>query len=258
MEQLNNLNLNEMKQATVKIMSALLVVALLFTSNTHAQTKRTSDYLGTITKDNAAVLLIDHQTNLILGSLSMESRLLVNNTLALANIAKIFKLPVVLTSTGGGANGPAGPIIPELLAEFPGQKVIDRQMYFNAMNDPVFKADVEKTKRKKLIIAGITTDLCVMFPAITAVAEGYDVYIVVDACASWDSRIDTYAFNRLSQAGCILTNINALMAELQNNLAVSDPDAAKANQKNLLSFYGRFVGPLSLMNGTFFKGSMPK
>ncbi|MEP6713349.1 MAG: isochorismatase family protein [Ferruginibacter sp.] len=245
-----------MKKVTKKIMSASLVIALLITSSTHAQTKRTSDYLGTITKDNAAVLLIDHQTSLIMAASSMEPKLVINNTVALANIAKIFNLPVVLTTSAG--NGPSGPIIPELTAEFPNQKPIDRLMYFNAMKDPVFKAAVEKTKRKKLIIAGITTDMCVMFPAITAVAEGYDVYIVVDACASWDSRIDMYAFNRLSQAGCILTNVNALVSELQNNLAVDDPGAAKANQKHLMPFYERFVGPVSLMMGTFFKGSMPK
>lgn len=244
-----------MKKVTKKIMSALLVMALLITSSVHAQIKKTSDYLGTITRDNAALLLIDHQTSLILGSLSMEPRLLINNTVALANIAKAFKLPVVLSTIGNG--GPSGPMIPELSAEFPGVKPIDRQMYFNAMNDPAFKAAVEKTKRKKLIIAGITTDLCVMFPALTALAEGYDVYIVVDACASWDSRIDTYAFNRLSQAGCILTNVNSLMAELQNNLAVTDPDAAKANINNVLGFYQKFVGPVSLMMGGF-KGNISR
>ncbi len=235
-------------------MLALLALAL-FISNNSAQTKRTSDYLGTITRDNAALLMIDIKTNLILGSLSMEPKLLINNTVALANIAKAFKIPVVLTTIGN--NGPSGPMLAELAAEFPGQKVIDRQTYFNAMSDPAFRAEVEKTKRKKLIIAGITSDLCVMFPSLTALAEGYDVYIVVDACASWDSRIDQYAFNRLSQAGCILTNINSLMAELQNNLAVADPDAAKANTKNLLGFYERFVGPVSLMMSTF-KANMPK
>jgi hypothetical protein len=95
-----------------------------------------------------------------------------------------------------------------------------------------------------------------MFPALTALSQGYDVYIVTDACASWDKNIDNYSLNRLSQAGCILTNVNGLYAEIQNNLTVKDATRAKALQFEGIKFFGRFVGPLSLMNGTFFKEGM--
>lgn len=237
----------------ISLLTVLFALAFITNFDANAQTKRTSDYLGRIDPDNAAVLLIDHQTNLILGCQSMEPLLLKSNTVALAALSKIFKLPVILTTTGGAGSGPAGPLFPELVAELPGVPVIDRQQYYNSMDDPKFKAAVEKTGRKKLIIAGITTDLCVMFPALTALQQGYDVYIVVDACASWDKNIDQIALNRLSQAGCILTNINGLTAELQNNLTVKDPARAKTLQMDEIKFFGRFVGPLSLMNGTFFK-----
>jgi nicotinamidase-related amidase len=241
---------------SIKVFSAL-VALLLFTSfNSWSQTKTKSDFLGRIDPDNAVLLLIDHQTNLILGCQSMEPILLKNNTVALAAMAKIFKLPIVLTTTGGGGNGPAGPLFPELLAELPGQEVIDRQQFYNSMDDAKFKAAVEKTGRKKLIIAGITSDLCVMFPALTALSQGYDVYIVTDACASWSKEVDIAAINRLSQAGCILTNINGLYAELQNNLTMKDTERAKALQFEGIKFFGRFVGPLSLMNGTFFKDGL--
>lgn len=239
-------------KSTKTILTAVAVL-LLTSFNSWSQSKTQSDFLGRIDPDNAILLLIDHQTNLILGCQSMEPSLLKNNTVALAAMAKVFKIPVVLTTTGGGGNGPAGPLFPELLAELPGQAVIDRQQFYNSMDDPMFKAAVEKTGRKKLIIAGITSDLCVMFPSLTALSLGYDVYIVTDACASWTKEVDIAAMNRLSQAGCILTNINGLYAELQNNLTVKDAARAKALQFEGIKFFGRFVGPLSLMNGTFFK-----
>jgi nicotinamidase-related amidase len=241
---------------STKIFLAAVALILSTSFNGWSQTKTQSDFLGRIDPDNAVLLLIDHQTNLIMGCQSMEPILLKNNTVALAAMAKIFKIPVVLTTTGGGGNGPAGPLFPELLAELPGQAVIDRQQFYNSMDDAIFKSAVEKTGRKKLIIAGITSDLCVMFPALTALSQGYDVYIVTDACASWSKDVDVAAMNRLSQAGCILTNINGLYAELQNNLTVKDAARAKALQFEGIKFFGRFVGPLSLMNGTFFKDGL--
>ncbi len=210
-------------------------------------------YYEKITPQNSAVLLIDYQTQLLLGCQSMDQKKLVNNTVALARIAKMFNLPVVITTTGGGAKGPAGPTLPALTAEFPNVKQIDRQLFFNSMLDPQFVEAVQKTGRKKLIIGGITTDLCVVFPAVTAVGMGYDVFVVGDACASWDKQIDDLAMMRIAQAGAIPVNVQALAAELQSNLAEIDPAAAKANQQNLLKFYGEFVGVTGLINNSFFK-----
>ena len=212
-----------------------------------------SAFYEKITPQNAAVLLIDYQTQLLLGCQSMDQKKLVNNTVALARVAKMFNLPVVLTTTGGAEKGPAGPTLPALTAEFPNVKAIDRQLFFNSMQDPQFVDAVRKTGRKKLIMGGITTDLCVVFPAVTAVGMGYDVYVVGDACASWDKQIDDLAMMRIAQAGAIPINVQSLVAEMQSNLVEIDPAAAKNNQPNLLKFYGEFVGVTGLMNNSFFK-----
>lgn len=213
---------------------------------------RASDYHGNITPSNAAALFIDHQTQLMLGCKSRDTEEIENNTLAVAHLAEMYDLPVVLTTTGGGAQGPAGPLFPELPKRFPDQEVIDRQAHFDAMKDPRFVEAVEATGRQKLIITGITTDLCVVFPALTAVAMGYDVYVVADACASWNEEIDRIALDRIRQGGGIVTNMQGLAAEIQTNLAAEDMEAAKAKHEELLEFYGEYVGPTSLMNAFYF------
>lgn len=212
------------------------------------------DFTAPLTRDNAVVLFIDNQTNLIAACQSIETHLLINNTVGLAKIAKLYGLPVALTTTGGGGSGPAGPLIPGITETFPDAPIIDRQGFFNSMSDPAFRKAVEATKRKKLIITGITTDYCVMLPALTALREGYTVYVVTDTCGSWTPAIEQAAWQRLSQAGAILTNMQALVAELQNNLMLADPVAAKAKQRDMIAFFGTYVGPTALMNATF----MPK
>jgi hypothetical protein len=93
-----------------------------------------------------------------------------------------------------------------------------------------------------------------MLPALTALREGYTVYVVTDTCGFWTPAIEQAAWQRLSQAGAILTNMQALVAELQNNLMLADPAAAKARQRDMIAFFGTYVGPTALMNATF----MPK
>ena len=164
----------------------------------------------------------------------------------------MYDLPVVMTTTGGGAKSPAGATMSDLTKEFPDLEPIDRQQYLNSMQDPKFNEAVKATGRKKLIMGGITTDLCIVFPAITAVAEGYDVYVVADACAAWTKEIHQISLDRLTQAGVIVTNVQALCAELQTNLTEIDAERAKSKQKDVFNFYGTFVGPLSVAYDNFF------
>ncbi|MEP6903607.1 MAG: isochorismatase family protein [Actinomycetota bacterium] len=213
---------------------------------------RTSDYLGKITPDNAAVLLIDYQNELILGCQSATPQEIKNNTLALAQIARMYELPVVMTTTGGGAKSPAGATFSDLTKQFPDVETIDRQQYLNSMQDPKFNEAVKATGRKKLIMGGITTDLCVVFPAITAVAEGYDVYVVADACAAWTKEIHEISLRRLTQAGVIVTNVQALCAEMQTNLTELDAERAKSKQKDVFNFFGTYIGPLNNAYDNFF------
>lgn len=173
-----------------------------------------SSYHEQLTPDNAAMLLIDHQAGLFLGVHSMEQQLLKSNAIALAKVAKVLNLPTVLFTSS--RNGPNGPTIPELVELFPDQEIIDRSP-INLWNDTKCRTAVEQLGRKKLIMAGITTDVCVTFPAISAVAAGYDVYAVIDASGTWTNTAEMASMLRMMQAGVIPTNWIAIAAELKQD-----------------------------------------
>ncbi len=162
--------------------------------------------------DNAAMLLIDHQVGTMnFGITDIDALHLKNQTLWLAEAAKIFNLPTILTtSNAGGANGP---LFPELLSILPDAPVIDR-VIINAWDDPNFVQAVERTGRKKLIMAGVTTDVCLTFPAISAVGEGYDVYAVMDASGTVNQQALSASMFRMSQVGVKIANTNMVIAEL--------------------------------------------
>ena len=122
-----------------------------------------------LTPDNCALLLIDHQAGLFLGVQSMDQQALKSNVLALAKTAQALKLPTVLTTSS--AHGPNGPTLPELRALFPDVPPIDRSP-INLWNDDASRGAVEATGRKKLIMAAITTDVCLLFPALSAINAG--------------------------------------------------------------------------------------
>lgn len=168
-----------------------------------------------LTPENAAMLLIDHQVGTLLFGISdVDPVNLRNNALYLAEVAKLFNLPTILTTSN--PNGPNGPLFPELIQSLPGVPIIDR-VIINAWNDPNFVAAVEQTNRSKLIMAGVTTDVCLAFPAISAVGAGYDVYAVIDASGTWNQTAQHAAVARMSQAGVKCVNTIAVAAELQKN-----------------------------------------
>ncbi len=174
-----------------------------------------SRYTERLTADNCAVLLIDHQTGTMLGVQDIRLDQFRSNVLALAETAKTHALPTVLTASY--AEGPNGPLMPELLEMFPDAPYIARPGMINAWDDPRFVNAVEKTGRKKLIMSGVTSDVCLMFPALSALAAGYDVYCVYDASGCWDLMSELTASMRLVQAGCIVTNWAAIAADLQSD-----------------------------------------
>ncbi len=131
----------------ILLAAACAIVPVLSTSAI-AETPR-EEYVRPLSPDNAAVLFIDNQTNLMLGVHSIDTTLLRSNTEGLAKLAKIFGLPVVLTTTGGGVKGPAGGLVPSITETFPDVPVIDRVDYFNAMSDPRFSAAVYATGRRR-------------------------------------------------------------------------------------------------------------
>lgn len=192
-----------------------------------------------LTPENAAMLLIDHQSGLLplVGNISPAE--LKNNVLALAKLAKVYKLPTILTTSF--EQGPNGPLAPELPKMFPDVKVISRPGEINAWDNQEFVAAVEATGRKKLIIAGILTDVCVAFPAISAVAAGYDAYAVMDASGTVNELVHNTAMQRMIQAGVIPITWTAVLSELQADWRHSTaPEMAKMFVEHLPT-YGLIV-----------------
>ncbi|MGI0088922.1 MAG: isochorismatase family protein [Nitrosopumilaceae archaeon] len=196
-------------------------------------------YYEKLTPENAVMLLVDHQAGLIplVGNIAPAE--LKNNVLALAKIAKIFNLPTILTTSF--ADGPNGPIAPELPKILPNATIIPRPGQINAWDNPDFVKAVEKTGRKKLIIAGILTDVCVAFPAISAIAAGYDVYVVADASGTLSNITHDASMMRMVQAGAIPINWFAVVAELQADWRRNTaPEMAKLFAEHLPT-YGLIV-----------------
>jgi len=215
-----------------------------------------ADYLEQLTPDNAAVLFIDNQTTLSLGVQSIDTTLLKTNIEGLAQLAKVFALPVVLTTTGGGAEGPSGPLLNGITDTFPDVAPINRTGQLNAMDDPRFAEAVMATGRRKLILTGITTDFCLVYPAMTLIAAGYHVFIAVDASGSWTKEINDWALHRLVQAGATPTNVQSIAGELQNSSMNFDPDATKARLPQLMQWFGAYTPAPAIIaqNGNYKEG----
>ena len=128
------------------------------------------------------------------------------------------------TSNPKGVNGP---LFPELTQALPDVPVLDR-VIINAWNDPAFVRAVEQTGRQKLIMAGVTTDVCLAFPAISAVGAGYDVYAVIDASGTWSTTTQQAAVARMTQAGVKCVNTIAVAAELQKDWTLPAADGMGA------------------------------
>ncbi|MCK9378340.1 MAG: isochorismatase family protein [Syntrophobacterales bacterium] len=163
---------------------------------------------------NAVMLLIDHQIGTMGWVRSAHLDEIKRNTLVLAKAANALNMPVILTSSM--EEHVQGPLMTELQAILPEAFAarIKRVGVVDAMDDENFASAVLATGRKNLIMAGITTDVCVVFPAITAVQQGYSVQVVVDACGSPSKIADDVALRRMEKAGVTLTSTNQVIAEL--------------------------------------------
>ena len=215
-----------------------------------------ADYLEQLSPDNAAVLFIDNQTTLTLGVQSIDMTLLKTNTDGLAKLAKLFALPVVLTTTGGGAEGPSGPLLKGITDTFPDIAPVNRMGNLNAMDDLRFAEAVKATGRRKLILSGITTDFCLVYPALSLIAQGHHVFIPVDASGSWTSAINDAALQRLIQAGATPTNVQSIAGELQNSAMNANPQATKARMPQMMEWFGAYTPAPAIiaMNGSYKEG----
>jgi nicotinamidase-related amidase len=163
---------------------------------------------------NSVMLLIDHQVGTMKLIKNIPLDLVIRNTLALAKTASILNIPVVLTSSQ--ESNLQGPLFPELADVLPDAFAarVQRAGIVNAWEDGRFKAAVEQTGRKNLIMAGVTTDVCLVYPAISAVREGYSVQAVLDASGSPFDLSEEMSRRRMENEGVVLTATNTLMAEL--------------------------------------------
>ena len=170
--------------------------------------------LERFSSQNAAMLLIDHQVGTMSWVRSAPLEEIKRNTVVLAKAARALNLPVILTTSM--EEQVQGPLMPEVQAILPEAFAvrIKRLGVVDAMNDENFAAAVRNTGRQNLIMAGITTDVCVVYPAMTAVQQGYSVQVVVDACGSPSKIADDIALRRMEKAGVTLTSTNQVIAEL--------------------------------------------
>lgn len=152
-----------------------------------------------LNKDDAAVLLVDHQTGLLSLVRDIDPDKFKNNVLALADLAKYFNLPTILTTSF--EDGPNGPLVPELKEIFPDAPYIARPGQINAWDNEDFLTAVKATGKKQLIVAGVVTEVCVAFPVLSALAEGYEVFVVADASGTFNEMTRNAAWARMEAAG---------------------------------------------------------
>jgi nicotinamidase-related amidase len=166
-------------------------------------------------KDQAAVLLVDHQTGLLSLVRDMHPDTFKNNVLALAALAKYFKLPTILTTSF--EEGPNGPLVPELKEEFPNAPFIARPGQINAWDNEAFVQAVKATGKKQLIIAGVVTEVCVAFPVLSALEEEFEVFVVTDASGTFSEVTRNAAWDRMSQGGAQLMTWFGVACELHRD-----------------------------------------
>jgi nicotinamidase-related amidase len=167
-----------------------------------------------LTPQNAVIAFIDYQPEQYAGVRSVEHGELLAHVTMLGRIATSFEVPVVL-STVYVKHGMSG-TNPELREALPGVPEIDRTT-MNSWEDPDFRAAVERTGRKKLILAGLWTEVCVAFPALDALRAGYEVYFVTDAIGGVSRVAHESAMQRMIQAGAIPISVLGLACELQRD-----------------------------------------
>ena len=166
-------------------------------------------------KDNAAVLLVDHQTGLLSLVRDIDPDKFKNIVLGLAALAQYFNLPTILTTSF--EEGPNGPLVPELKEMFPDAPYIARPGQINAWDNEDFVKAVKATGKKQLIIAGVVTEVCVAFPALSALEEDFEVFVITDASGTFNPLTRDAAWDRMSNAGAQLMTWFGAACELHRD-----------------------------------------
>lgn len=178
---------------------------------------------GLIDPDDAVMLLIDHQSGLFQVVNDQPFDQVRRNAVALAKLAKIAAIPVITTASV--PQGPNGPLIPEIHQIVPDATYVPRNGEINAWDTPAFREAVAATGRKTLIVAAVITSVCLVEPALSALADGYQVYAVIDASGTYSQVSQQTAMARLVQAGAVPIDTAAVASEVQRTW--NRPDAAE-------------------------------
>ncbi|MFE6334252.1 hydrolase [Streptomyces sp. NPDC057798] len=169
-----------------------------------------------LTPDNAVFLFVDHQPQMFFGTGSGDRSAIINNTTGLAKAARLFDVPSVITTVA--AESFSGPALPQLVEVFPDLKPIDRTT-MNAWEDQNLVDAVRATGRKKIIISGLWTEVCLVLPVLSALSQGYEVYVVADASGGVTPAAHEHALERMSRAGAVTVTWVQVLLELQRDWA---------------------------------------
>ena len=178
-----------------------------------------SHYHQLFTPQDTAIAFIDFQPQMLFGVVNIDRTLLTANLLLFAKVAKEFGVPTVLS--GVDTETFSGYVLPQLLDVFPGQPVIERTE-INAWDNPQFRKAIQATGRKNIILAGLWTEICVAWPAISMLGEGYNVYVLDDCCGGSSVAAHEAALSRMVQAGATRITALAALFEFQRDWANKD------------------------------------
>lgn len=191
------------------------------------------------TTSNSIIVLVDHQTGTIGWVKSQPTKVTIASSRAMARMALDYGMPLIMTTT---MEENVGPTIPDLaqLAPEAYAKRYKRGGQLSCWDDAKLASDVKAIGRKRVILAGLTTDICLFWAATDAMRLGYDVMVVADACGSMSSMADQLTYDRLRGMGATVTGINQMMTELVNNFGT--PEGQKAMKINLEEVVNKLLG----------------
>src|SRR5574341_570968 len=172
---------------------------------------------------DVVMLLLDHQTGLFQNVKDISITELRTNTAALAKVATLHNIPVITTASV--PDGPNGPLMPEIQQAAPHAVYVPRKGEVNAWDNALFVKTVRETGKKTIIMAGVWTSVCVMFPALDARAAGFKVYVVIDASGDPSELVSRTTLARFIQAGVVPTTANAVICEIHRTW--NRPEAAE-------------------------------
>ncbi len=173
-----------------------------------------TDHAPLLQAAECALLLIDQQAGLAFGVGSTDRQVLLNNTIALARTAAVFKLPVIISTSASKVY--SGPLMPAIQAVLPDISSIERRN-MNLWEDEAARTAVLKTQRRRLLVSGLLTEACVSFPVLSALSEGYEVFVVADACGGITATSHELALRRMEAAGARMTSWLQILLELQRD-----------------------------------------